>query len=296
MKRFLDGVISGLGSVFDLRSLGESVATFLSRVIAGVLTFAAFYLVWWVVNRAVMATLHRSRVDLTTTSFVLTATKFLVLALGVVQALAAAGINTAAVVASLGIAGLTIGFAARDALSNLISGVLIFWDRPFVIGDLVEVGGQYGRVEKITLRSTRVVTPDGRMLAVPNSNIINQTVSSYTNFPHLRLDLDVGIGLQEPFDKVRKILLDLVRRDPAFMADPAPVVVVTQLGSYSNTVQLRVWLDDERRHVEKRMELREKMYEALSRAGVEMPVETLDLLPLRIQGQGAGTTPKPPVE
>ena len=67
-----------------------------------------------------------------------------------------------------GIAGLTIGFAARDALSNIISGILIFWDRPFVIGDLVEVGGQYGRVERITLRSTRIVTPD-RSISRPSA-------------------------------------------------------------------------------------------------------------------------------
>lgn len=87
-----------------------------------------------------------------------------------------------------------MGFSARDALSNLISGILIFLDRPFVIGDLVEIERKYGKVEKITLRSTRVVTKDGRLLAVPNAEIINKTVASYKNFPHLRLYVVVTIG------------------------------------------------------------------------------------------------------
>lgn len=283
MNRFLEGVTSGLATVFDLRLLGETAAAFLARLLAAALTFAAFYALWWIADRAVTAVLQRARVDATSASFVATALKLVVLALGVVQALTAAGIDTAAVIASLGIAGLTIGFAARDALSNLISGVLIFWDRPFVIGDLVEVGGQYGRVERITLRSTRVVTPDGRMLAVPNSTIINQTVVSYTNFPHLRLDLDFDIGVAEPFDRVRAILLGVVADDVEFLKDPAPRVVVKALGTYSNTVQLQVWVDDERRHVEKRDRLRERSYEVLAANAVDMPVETIEVKPLRIE-------------
>ena len=83
-------------------------------------------------------------------------------------------VDTSAALASLGIAGLTIGFAARDALSNLISGILIFIDRPFVVGDLVEIEDHYGKVSAITLRSTRIITSDGKMLAVPNAEIINQ--------------------------------------------------------------------------------------------------------------------------
>lgn len=283
MIEFLDGVLAGLRAVFDLHTLGESVANFLARLVAGALTFTAFYLLWRLIGRGLDAGLRRSRVDATTASFVTTVAKFAVLTLGAVQGLSAAGVDTAAVIASLGIAGLTLGFAARDALSNLISGVLIFWDRPFVIGDLVEVGGEYGRVDRITLRSTRVVTPDGRMLAVPNATIINQTVASYTNVPHLRVAVDVDIGPQVPFEQVRKLLLEMVARDPDFMQEPAPQVVVTQLGTFNNTMQLQAWVFDERRHGEKRVQLRENVYRTLLAAGVDMPVETLNLLPLDVR-------------
>lgn len=207
--------------------------------------------------------------------------------MGAVNGLAAIGVNTASLLTSLGIAGLTIGFAARDALSNLISGLLIYWDRPFVIGDLLEVGNHYGRVEKITLRSTRVITTDGRMLAVPNTEIINTTVASYTNFPHLRIDVPVTVGVNEGIGQVRETLLGLVRDNPAYMHDPEPKVVVTALNDYNVQVELRAWAHDERRHVELRTGLREAVFNALNRAGIDMPFETLRIEPITVL-QAAG--------
>lgn len=277
MTDFFTGIIDRLRVQFDLTTLGDSLATWISNVVVALLIFAAFYVVWGLVNRVMAAAMRRTHTDETTASFALTVTKFVVLALGAVQALSAVGINTAALLTSLGVAGLTIGFAARDALSNLISGVLIFWDRPFVIGDLVEVQGNYGRVDRITLRSTRVVTVDGRMLAVPNSTIINTTVASYTNFPHLRLDIEVGIAVDESIDRVRALLLDAVGEDARFLAEPAPRVVVKALNDYNVVLELQAWLDDEKSHVAERFALRERAFRTLADAGVDMPFETLTL-------------------
>jgi small conductance mechanosensitive channel len=94
-----------------------------------------------------------SRLDRTRTALVETLVKFSILSIGVLAALSATGVKATAVLASMGVVGLTIGFAARDTLSNIISGILIFLDRPFTIDDLVEVDGNYGRVDRITLRS-----------------------------------------------------------------------------------------------------------------------------------------------
>ncbi len=283
MSEFLRGILARLQSEFQPDVLGASVASFLANIVVGILVFSAFYLLWWLLDRAMGLALRRSRLDRTTANFLETLLKYSILAVGAVQALDATGVNTATLVASLGIAGLTVGFAARDALSNLISGLLIFWDRPFVIGDLVEVEGHYGRVDKITLRSTRVVTTDGRMLAVPNSAVINTTVASYTNFPHLRLDVPVTIAVTEDIERARRVLLELVTADEAFLGDPPARVVVTQLNDYNVTLELQVWLGDERQHIPRRFALREQMFAALTRAGVVMPFETLQLAPLDVR-------------
>lgn len=283
MDDFVNGIVARLRAEFDLERLGESVAAFLANLLVAALIFAAFYVAWRILDRILRGILPRTNVDPTTATFLETALQYLVLLLGIVQALAAAGINTAAVIASLGLAGLTIGFAARDALSNLISGLLIFWDRPFVIGDLVEVQGDYGRVDRITLRSTRVVTVDGRMLAVPNTTIINSIVASYTNFPNLRLDVPVTVGVNEDLPRARRLLLSLVDGDPAFLREPEPRVVVTALNDYNVALELQAWIVNERDHIPQRFALRERMFEALRKAGVDMPYETLQLAPVIVR-------------
>jgi len=285
MKQFFSGILSRLHEEFNPQVLGENFATLLANLIVGLLTFFAFYLFWLLLDKLSDFILNRTKLDETAQAFVDTALKYIILTIGIIQALAAIGVNTASLITSLGIAGLTIGFAARDALSNLISGILIFWDRPFVIGDLVEVGGQYGRVDRITLRSTRVVTVDGKMLAVPNTSIINSTVSSYTNFPNLRLDIDVTIAVNEDINRTRKILLKLVADDPVFLDKPAPRVVVTALNDYNIALQFQVWLDREREHIVHRFELRENIFTSLTEAGVNMPYETIQLAPVEVKAR-----------
>ena len=287
MTRFLNSIASRLVEIFDPEILGATAADLLANLIIGVATFAAYYVLWWLLNTVARPIMRRARTDATTRDFVLTLLQFAVLALGVVNAMAAVGVNTASLIASLGIAGLTLGFAARDALSNLISGLLIFWDRPFVIGDLVEVGDSYGRVERITLRSTRVVTPDGRMLAIPNTEIINRTVASYTNFPHLRISVPIQVAVDSDIDRVREVLLELVREGDEFMTRPAPAVPVTALGDYNITMEMQAWVHDEREHASLRAELRERAYRALIEAGIDMPFETLKLEPIELRRESA---------
>lgn len=284
MQEFFGSVVGRLREIFQPSLLGERLVDLAANLIIGVATFAAYYLLWRLLDAILRPILKRTEVDPTTRSFLETALKYVLLTVGLVSALTAVGVNTASLLASLGIAGLTLGFAARDALSNLISGILIFWDRPFVIGDLVEVEGQYGRVDRITLRSTRVVTPDGRMLAVPNSTIINRLVASYTNFPQIRIDIPVTVAVGEDLGRARDVLLDLVRSDGDYAETPAPRVVVKELNDYNVLLEIQAWLDDERRHVAKRFQLREAVFETLRRNDVEMPYETLELRPVEVRG------------
>jgi len=286
MIRFFHSIFERLSTLFDPQTLGVAAADTVANLLIGAITFLTYYIAWRVLDRIARLVTNRLQIDATSRDFTLTVLKFAVLAFALVNALSAVGVNTASLLTSLGIAGLTLGFAARDALSNLISGLLIYWDRPFVIGDLVEVGSSYGQVDRVTLRSTRVVTLDGRMLAVPNTEIINTTVASYTNFPHLRIDVPVTVALNENLDRVREVLLALVGDDPHYMKLPKPVAVVTQLNDYNVRVELRAWLENERDHIEARCALREAVFKALTDAGVDMPFETFRIEPVTIN-QGA---------
>ena len=228
------------------------------------------------IRRAIDVAVRQGRLDRTAATFVGAVLRYTLLTIGVIAILSQLGVDTASLMGSVGVVGLTVGFAARDALSNVISGLFILWDRPFVIGDLIEIEGLYGRVDRITMRSTRVVTPDGKMLAIPNTTVVNTTVASYTNFPHLRLDIDVTVGVEEDLGRIRQVLLELCEGEP-FHDETPPSVVMTAINDYNVALQLRAWLRDESPHLKARLELRERVFEALREAGVNMPFETLEV-------------------
>ena len=286
MSEFLNAILEQLETTLGTQTLGTRVAELLTDVIAGLIVFGLYLLLWLIVRTLLKPLMRRSPLDKTWNVFIISIIKYGLLLVGIVSALAAAGVNTAALLASLGIAGFTIGFAAKDAFSNLISGLLIYLDRPFVIGDLVEIEDNYGTVDQITLRSTRIITSDGKMLAVPNADIINKTVASYTNFPHLRLDIEVTVGVDEDLNHAREVLLAQVTQDPDFLSEPAPRVIVTQLNDYNVAMELQAWLENERAHSDRRSALRERVYDALRAAGVDMPFATLQLAPVDVRGVG----------
>jgi small conductance mechanosensitive channel len=278
MTQFFRAIRERIAESLDPDLLAATVAAWAQNVLFAAATFAIYYTIWRLIHAVLEPVLKRLDVDATGRSFFHTVGRAVVLTLGTIAALAQVGVNTASLVASLGIAGLTIGFAARDALSNIISGVFIFWDRPFVLGDLIEVDGKYGRVDRITLRSTRVVTVEGKMLAIPNTEVVNRTVASYTNFPHLRIDVPFTVGVGEDLGRVRRVLLGVLDGDEDYMDTPPAAVVVSELNDYNVVVVLRAWIYDERQHIRKRFELRERAFEALRTASVEMPFETIRTL------------------
>lgn len=273
-----------LEDVLSVGRLTDWLSTAVLNLGLALCIFGLFYVAWRFVSHFVMSRLHE-RIDRTTAAMLETAVKTVFLGIGMLIGLNAAGVQTAAVLTSIGVLSLTIGFALKDTLSNIISGFFIFVDRPFTIDDLVEIDGQYGRVEKITLRTTRIVTVDGRMLAVPNSSVMNKTVASYTNFPNLRIDIAVTVAVTEDLDHVREILLKLIQNNSDYLEEPPPRMVVVKLNDYNVALELQAWLKDERNHIQERFDLRERVFKALTSAGVEMPLETIQLAPSPIQVQ-----------
>lgn len=270
-------------------ALKAAAMTWAPRVLAALAALLLLAVALRGVNTLLAAFLKRADVDPTAQAFILSVVRVFVGAVGLLTALDQLGVDTTGILASLGVVGLTLGFAAQNTLANVISGLFIFWDRPFVLHDLVEVDGEYGRVEQITLRSTRLVTVDGRMLAIPNSIIADSKVASYTNFPTLRIDVPVTVGVNEDLGRVREALLSIVAGDERYVAEKPAVVVVKTLGDYFVEVELRVWLKDEKEHIAERFRLRELVKTTLDDRGVEMPFETLSVTPLTVKQAAAAS-------
>ena len=181
------------------------------------------------------------------------------------------GVNIAVLIGGIGIAGIVAGFAARDSLENFIAGVTVLVDKPFGVGDYIKVDDQYGQVDEITLRSTRLRTVRNRIMVLPNTEMIKEKVMNHTKRNVLRLDIPFGIAYKERPDEAREVLLPIVEDDDRILSDPSPTAVVTEMDDSSVNMLLRFYLRDPSQEVPMRWEYTEKVRETLRDADIEIP-------------------------
>lgn len=181
------------------------------------------------------------------------------------------GVDVRLLVGGLSIAGVVAGFAARDSLENFISGVTILVDKPFRVGDYIEIEDQYGQVDEITLRSTRLRTVRNRIMVLPNSQMITQRLMNHTKRNVLRIDIPFGIAYKEHPDEARQVLLPLVEDDDRILSSPSPSVVVTEMSDSSVDMTFRFFIRTPSEEVPIRWEYTEKVREGLREADIEIP-------------------------
>ena len=163
--------------------------------------------------------------------------KFIVVIVAVEQL----GIDTTSLLALLGAAGLAVGLALKDSLSNFAAGVMLIIFKPFKIGDFVEAGGTAGIVEKITVFNTVFRSPDNKEMIVPNAQVYGGTIVNVTAKPTRRVDLVIGIGYDDDIKKARDLIFDVLNNDERILKDPAPVVAIDELGDSSVNFVVRPW-------------------------------------------------------
>ena len=165
-----------------------------------------------------------------------------VFAVGFLIALSQLGIEIAPMLTGLGIAGFVLGFALQDTLGNFASGVMILVYRPYDVGDMIDcAGGVFGKVSKMSLVSTTILTIDNKTLIVPNSKIWGDVITNVTAQAIRRVDLEFGIGYADDIPHAEKVLWSIIEDHPKVVADPEPVVKVHSLGDSSVNFVVRPW-------------------------------------------------------
>lgn len=168
--------------------------------------------------------------------------KVVVLIVTLIAAAGQLGINIVAPLAGIGILGIAVGFAAQDSLSNIIAGFLIFFDKPFRVRDYVTLGEHYGRVELITMRSTRIRTQDNKYVVIPNQKIINEVLVDHTTNGDTRLIIPVTIEYEASIQKAREAILGEIAKIEGVLKKPDPDVVVEALGESGVQLLVRFWI------------------------------------------------------
>lgn len=188
-----------------------------------------------------------------------------------IAALDFAGVPTTSLLAVVGAAGLAIGLALKDSLSNIASGVMLIVLRPFHAGDVVQIAGREGIVDSVRIFQTHIHTVDNLEIILPNSEITSAPIINYTGRGERRIDVSLPVAFGDDVAAAREGLLALARANPRVHASPAPEVLVTAIGESTVTLQLRAW-SASRDHGPVQAELMESLLADYARRGIRAPL------------------------
>lgn len=166
---------------------------------------------------------------------------YLVYAVALLIILDMFGFNTASIIALLGAAGLAVGLALRDTLSNIAAGIMLLFLKPFRLDDFIQCEELTGGVREIGLFTTILETPDGLYISVPNSRLWGTPIINFTRNSTRRLEVIVGIAYSDPIDIALEVLNNVVKNHPALLDTPAPQVFVSSMGESSVELHMRAW-------------------------------------------------------
>ena len=219
----------------------------------------------------------------------------------IILALDIIGINVMPLIAGAGVAGIAIGFAAKDTLSNLIAGVLLIIDRPFEIGDRIEVwsapagSASWGDVVEIGLRATKIKTTDNIVVIIPNNEIMKRDIVNYTIISsQIRVRVNIGVSYEADIRQAKDIIIAVARQMDWIAETPAPKVVVRNFSDSSVDLQLRVWIRDARQRMATISFVIDNVKEAFDQARIEIPYPKRDIQIRYVDPSTQPPAPRPP--
>lgn len=307
---FLSVIFAGLAWAALLMQVGESARHFAFAVLQSLSA-----LVWAVATFRIGALLLQTLADRVSGTIVrppslpvfLIILRVAVIAGSLYFVFLAWNIDLTAWLASAGIVGIAVGFAAKDTLANLFAGVFILADAPYKVGDFIVIDGSLrGKVVRIGMRSTRLLTRDDVELTIPNSVIANSKVVNEAGGPQVaqRVRIKVFAAYGSDVDLVRKTLMECTQDMPDLCEHPAPEVRFRELGDSGLRFELLAWVDDANERGRVIDALTTRVYKAFNAAGIEIPYgkldvylrggEAIDALTRAGGGSGAGRPVVPP--
>jgi small conductance mechanosensitive channel len=210
------------------------------------LALAIFYIgkkVVGIVVGVVQRLMRKQETDEILVSFISAIIRWVLLLFVVIAALSQLGIDTTSLIALLGAAGLAIGLSLQSSLSNFAAGVMLIVFRPFTKGDFIDAGGAMGVVDKISIFTTILTTTDNKEVIIPNGAIMGGNITNFSARPTRRVDMVFGISYDDDIRKAKTILEEIIAADDRVLAEPAPVVSISELADSSVNFVVRPWVN-----------------------------------------------------
>ncbi|GDX91965.1 hypothetical protein LBMAG46_19720 [Planctomycetia bacterium] len=219
---------------------------------------------------------RRARMDETLAKFVGNFASIILQLVVCIASLSCLGIDTTSLSAVLVASGFAVGMALQGSLGNVASGVLLVFFRPFRVGDTIEVGAHIGRVVEIQIFNTLLLSPDNVRIILPNASITGGTIRNLSAEPNRRIDLVIGCSYNDPLRDVRWMLEQIVAAEPRILADPAPVIAVSELAESSVNFVVRPWVRSADYHAVK-FSLTEQIKLGFDDRGLTIPFPSRDV-------------------
>ena len=214
--------------------------------------------------------------DITLTRFLESIVYYTLVVVVLIAVAGQLGINTTSFLTIVGAAGLAIGLALKDSLSNFSSGVMLILFRPYRVGDFATVGGVTGNVMSIDIFNTTLNTPDNQRVIVPNANITNNVITNVTANDTRRVDLTIGIGYGDDVLKTKQVLAEILKTEKRILESPSPKIAVSELADSSVNFVVRPWVKTSD-YWDVYFDLTEKIKLTFDKEGISIPFPQQDV-------------------
>lgn len=213
------------------------------RIVMAILVFYIGRMIARMIIRLLKKVMQKSAVDEMLVKFIADMAYALLLVAVVIASLDQLGVNTTSLLAILAAAGLAIGLALKDSLSNFAAGVMLILFRPFKTGDYIEAGGTSGTVEQVNIFNTVLSTGDNREITIPNSGIYGGMITNFSARTTRRIDLVIGIGYDDNLNQARELIAAVIADDSRILKDPEPSISLAELADSSVNLNVRPWVN-----------------------------------------------------
>lgn len=216
----------------------------LTKVLSVIVLVIACLIVIRIIMSVVNRVLERGRIEKSLHTFIRTGTKILLYFLAVLIVADSIGINVSSLVAVLSVTGLAVSLAVQSTLSNLAGGIQILTTQPFKVGDYADVGGTGGTVREIGLVHTKLMTPDNKLIYIPNSDVAAAKITNFSAEERRRVDLVFSVSYDAAPSAVIETLKALVESHPKVLRDPAPFIRLSEYGDNQISYTVRAWAEN----------------------------------------------------
>lgn len=227
----------------------------------------------WIIKKLLKITgnvMTKKGYDPSLQKFLINLVSWILKILLIIAILGQLGVETTSFAAILAAAGLAIGLALQGSLANFAGGVLLMIFKPIKIGDLIEAQDAIGVVKEIEIFTTKIVTPDNKLVIIPNGTLSNGNIINYTEEGKIRIDLTFGVSYDADIKQTKDVLMSVLNSGNNVLQDPAPTVNVSGLGESSVDFAVRPWCTPEN-YWDVYFETTENVKIALDKAGIEIP-------------------------